>query len=167
VRAGAASGAHPVVVVTGHEAERVAEALHALPVKLVHNPNFGEGLSTSLRAGLAALPSDADGALILLGDMPFIEAGDLKALIAALSAKGSQAICVPVCDGRRGNPVLWGAAYFPAMTQLSGDAGAKRLIGEHEAYVVEVPVSSNAIFTDLDTLEDLARVQTRVRETRG
>ena len=94
------SGADPVVVVTGFEAARVAEALSDLNVRVVHNPAFADGLSGSLRTGLEALPADCDGALILLGDMPKIDSSVLSALIAAFAAR--DAICVPVHRGRKG-----------------------------------------------------------------
>jgi molybdenum cofactor cytidylyltransferase len=150
-----ASAARPVVVVTGFEAERVAEALRGLDVLFVHNPDFAAGLSTSLRAGLAALPAKSDGALILLGDMPFVETGDLAALIDAMKELNS--ICVPARHGRWGNPILWGRAYFPEMMRLSGDAGAKRLLEVHRDRVTEVEAVSDGIFADLDTCLDLAR----------
>ena len=140
----------PVVVVTGFEAERIAEALRGLDVTCVYNPDFAAGLSTSLRAGLAALPATSDGALILLGDMPFVEAGDVAALIAAFAAKGRTSICVPVRHGRWGNPILWGAAYFPEMMRLSGDAGAKRLLEVHRERVTEVEAASDGIFADIE-----------------
>jgi molybdenum cofactor cytidylyltransferase len=156
-RGAIASGADPVVVVTGHEASRVAEALGNLNVTVAHNPAFAEGLSTSLKTGLTALPSDCDGALILLGDMPEIGDSDLAALIAAFAARDS--ICVPVHQGKRGNPVLWGAAYFAEIKALTGDAGAKPLIARHADHVIEVPVASVGIFADIDTPSDLARLK--------
>jgi molybdenum cofactor cytidylyltransferase len=155
-----ASGAVcPVIVVTGFEADRVAAALRGLDVTIVNNPDFEQGLSTSLRAGLAALPPDCDGALILLGDMPQIESCDIAALIWA--AKDRHAICIPVKDDKQGNPVLWGAAYFAEMMQLTGDSGAKQLLAKHRECIVEVPIASDRIFTDIDTpgdLEDLRAV---------
>jgi molybdenum cofactor cytidylyltransferase len=153
-----ASGARPIVVVTGFEAERVTDALRGLDLTCFHNPDFAAGLSTSLRAGLAALPADCDGALILLGDMPFVEAGDLEALIAAFAAKGPNSICVPARHGRWGNPILWGRAYFPQMMRLSGDAGAKRLLEAHCERVTEVEAASDGIFADIDAPSDLARL---------
>ena len=144
-------------MVTGFEAARVAEALSDLNVVVVHNPAFAEGLSGSLRTGLEALPADCDGALILLGDMPKIDSGVLTALIAAFAAR--DAICVPVHRGKRGNPILWGAAHFAEMMSLTGDAGAKRLLPRHEARVREVPVASSGIFADVDTPSDLARLK--------
>jgi molybdenum cofactor cytidylyltransferase len=154
-----ASGARPVVVVTGFEAQRIAEALRGFDVLSVHNADFAAGLSTSLRAGLAALPADCDAALILLGDMPFVEAGDLEALIAAFAAKDRNSICVPVRHGRWGNPILWGAAYFPEMMRLSGDAGAKRLLEVYRERITEVEAVSYGIFADIDTPLDLARLK--------
>ena len=150
-----ASGAKPVIVVTGHEAAAVAAALRGLAVTIVVNPAYADGLSTSLRAGLRALPAGIDGALILLGDMPEIETSVLTALVAAFTDHA--AICVPVRHGRRGNPVLWGSAYFAEMMQLTGDSGAKPLMARHEARLVEVEVATDAIFEDVDAPEDLAR----------
>ncbi|MCJ7597823.1 MAG: nucleotidyltransferase family protein [Methyloceanibacter sp.] len=156
-----ASGAHPVIVVTGFEASSVAAALGDLKVTIVPNPTYAEGLSTSLRTGLVALPADADGALILLGDMPAVERSDLDALMAAFALKGPQAICVPVRHGRRGNPVLWGATYFAEMMAISGDIGAKQLLAQHQERVIEVAIGSDGIFADVDTPSDLARLKTR------
>ena len=152
-----ASGADPVIVVTGFEADRIEEALRGLTVTFAHNPNFDEGMSSSIKAGLEALPADCDGAMILLGDMPEVEASDIEALMAAFA--GREAICVPMRDGRQGNPVLWGASYFAEMMHLSGDVGAKQLIAKHAEHVIEVPVASNGIFADVDTPADLARLR--------
>jgi molybdenum cofactor cytidylyltransferase len=153
-----ASAASPIVVVTGFAHQRIAEALRGLDVAFVHNPDFALGLSTSLRTGLAALPTDCDGALILLGDMPLVEAGDLDALIAAFAGKDRNSICVPARHGRQGNPVLWGRAYFPEMMRLKGDAGAKRLLEIHRERVIEVEAVSDGIFADFDVPADLARL---------
>jgi molybdenum cofactor cytidylyltransferase len=162
VEAAIASGADPVIVVTGFEAPRIAEALGDLKVSIVPNPNFEQGLSTSLQTGLGALPPNSDGALVLLGDMPGVESTDLEALMAAFAAKGRQSICVPVNRGRRGNPVLWGAAYFTEMMRISGDVGAKQLIAQHQERVTEVPVESDGIFADVDTPADLVRLKSKL-----
>ncbi|MGE5259422.1 MAG: nucleotidyltransferase family protein [Actinomycetota bacterium] len=162
VSAAIASGADPVVVVTGFESDRVEEVLRGLSATFIHNPDFEEGMSSSIHAGIKALPKDCDGAMILLGDMPAIAASDLEALMAAFAKGGSEAICVPVRDGKRGNPLLWGRSYFAEMMQLSGDAGAKQLIAKHQAHVVEVEVESDGIFADVDTPEDLARLKAKL-----
>jgi molybdenum cofactor cytidylyltransferase len=154
-----ASGGNPVIVVTGFEDDRVKEALRGLDVTFANNPNFDEGMSGSIRTGLAALPAGSDGAMILLGDMAEVGASDLRLVMAAFA--GRDAICIPVRDGRRGNPVLWGASYFAEMMRLSGDVGAKQLIAKHPAHVTEVPVGSDGIFADVDTPADLARLRLR------
>jgi molybdenum cofactor cytidylyltransferase len=160
------SGARPVIVVTGFESPRIEHALRDVKVTIVHNAAYAEGLSTSLRTGLRALPADADGALILLGDMPEIESGDIDALMVAFAADARRAICVPVRHGRRGNPVLWGAAYFAEMMSLSGDIGAKQLMTRHQERVTEAAVASDGIFADVDTLSDLARLKARTGSDR-
>ena len=152
-----AGGAQPVMVVTGHEAPAVAAALRGLDVTIVANPDYADGLSTSLRAGLRALPPGIDGALILLGDMPEVEGSVLRALMAAFT--GTNAICVPVRHGRRGNPVLWGCRYFAEMMELTGDSGAKLLMARHEAQLIEVEVMTDSIFEDVDAPEDLERLK--------
>jgi len=157
VGAAISSGSDPVIVVTGFEADRIEAALRGLSVTFAHNAQFAKGMSSSIKAGLKAIPKDCDGALILLGDMPEVEASDIEALIAAFA--GREAICVPVRDGRQGNPVLWGASYFREMIDLTGDAGAKSLIVRHAEHVIEVPLASNGIFADVDTPDDLARLR--------
>jgi molybdenum cofactor cytidylyltransferase len=156
VEAALASRARPVLVVTGHQEDRVRAALAGLDVAFVGNPLFAEGLSTSLKAGIAAVPVSCDGGLVLLGDMPRIEASHLDCLIEAF-APG--AIVVPVHEGRQGNPVLWPRRRFAELLQLEGDAGAKRLIAAHPQDVREVAVGDDAILSDVDTPEALARIR--------
>jgi molybdenum cofactor cytidylyltransferase len=155
------SGAEAVIVVTGFEARRLEEAMRGSNVTIAHNAYYEQGLSATIQTGLEALPPNIDGALILLGDMPEIESKDLRALIAAFTARDGQGICVPVRHGSRGNPVLWGACYFAEMMALSGDVGAKQLLARHAENVVEVPVSSDGIFVDVDTAADMERLQTK------
>lgn len=144
-----------VTVVTGHEADAVRDILAPLDVAFVHNPDYAEGLSTSLRSGVAALPRDADAAIVCLGDMPAIETGLIDALIAAYDPGHGKTICVPVKDGKRGNPVLWGRDHFRALMGVSGDVGARHLIGENAEAVAEVDAQDEAIFLDLDTPDAL------------
>lgn len=155
VRAAMASQAEGVVVVTGHEAARVEAALVDEPVLLVRNDLHESGLASSLRAGIRALEPGVEGALICLGDMPWVGIEVLDALIDAFDPGRGQAICVPTCDGERGNPVLWGADFFGVIGGLTGDEGARRLLGECAESVVEVPVRDRGIFRDLDTEADL------------
>jgi len=162
VRAALLSKAAEVVVVAGHDAGRVRAALPADPkLTVVENPDYAQGLSTSLRRGLAAVPASSDGAIICLGDMPRITARHIDTLIAAFAPMGAGAICVPVHDGKRGNPVLFARRYFDEMRAASGDSGAKHLIGAHADHVHEVAIDDDAIFADLDTPADLAAFRAR------
>jgi molybdenum cofactor cytidylyltransferase len=155
VEAALDSSARPVVVVAGHERERVEAALAGADVKLVHNPDFVEGLSTSLKAGLAALPQDVDGALVLLGDMPRVTSGLIDRLIDAFDPAAGGLAVVPVREGHRGNPVLFSRVFFPELQTVTGDVGARGLLGSHGERVVEVPVDDDAAFLDVDTPEAL------------
>lgn len=159
VEAALASAAAPVLVVTGHQAADVQAALAGLKVAFVHNPDYAVGLSSSLKAGIGAVPESVDGALVLLGDMPQIAAAHLDRLLAAFAAETASAIIVPTHAGKRGNPVLWPRAYFAEMLQLEGDAGAKRLLVAHASGVRKVDLGTDAIFADVDTPEALAEVR--------
>jgi molybdenum cofactor cytidylyltransferase len=161
VEAAQASAASPVLVVTGHQEADVRAALTGLKVTFVHNPDYAVGLASSLKAGIEAVPNSADGALVLLGDMPQISAAHLDRLMAAFAVEGRTGIIVPVHAGKRGNPVLWPAAYFPEMLQLEGDAGARRLLAAHASRVREVDLGTEAIFLDVDTPGALAQVRSR------
>jgi len=150
-----ASRARPIVAVLGNQADTVDIALGKLPVKRVRNPEFAAGLSTSLKRGIAALPSDLDGVIVCLGDMPLISGRHLERLIAAFNPLEGRAIIVPTRRGKRGNPVLWSRQFFPEMTGLAGDVGAKHLIGEHAEFVAEVEMDDAAVLVDIDTPEAL------------
>jgi molybdenum cofactor cytidylyltransferase len=151
------SRAEPVVVVTGHEPERVGAALAGRAVTIVHNPDFEHGLSTSLIAGMDALPHTADGAVVCLADMPRIDAGLIDRLIAAYNPLEGRAIVVPTHRGKRGNPVLWDRRFVAEMRDLAGDVGARHLIGAHGDQVAEVEIDSDAVLIDIDTPEALDR----------
>ncbi len=154
-----ASQISQILAVTGHQADDVAAALAALDVGSVHNPNYADGLSTSLQAGVAALGDDIDGVMVLLGDMPRITPGHINRLIAAFNPVEGRAICVPTYQGKRGNPVLFAARFFAEMTTVGGDSGAKHLIGQHEDDLVEVPMDDDGIFLDVDTPDALTAIR--------
>jgi molybdenum cofactor cytidylyltransferase len=157
-----ASRAKPVIVVTGHQRERVEAALAGLPLKLVHNPDFADGLATSVRVGIATVPSGADGALICLGDMPQVDAALINRLIDAFDPEQGALGVVPSINGKRGNPVLWSRRFFPDLMAIEGDVGARRLIGRYGEAVIEVPVTGKAAFTDVDTEEALAGLKAEI-----
>ena len=148
-----------ISVVIGHRGQEVTQALAGLPVSPVSNPEYRNGLSTSLSAGIRALPPGTDGALIVLGDMPNVDARLIDQLIDAFEPNQGSSICVPAFRGRAGNPVLWGASYFWELQAVKGDNGAKHLIGEYANAVEMVEVDNASIFLDADTPEELARIR--------
>lgn len=166
VKAALGSQAVEVVVVLGHMAGEIRPAIEkALPakakVRFVTNPDFADGLSTSVRTGIEALGSNIDAAIVQLGDMPGVGAALLNRLMAAFSPVEGRSICVPTVGGKRGNPVLWARRFFAEMGNLSGDSGAKHLIGEHADLVCEVEMTGEAAITDIDTPEALAAWRAR------
>src|SRR3954447_2737033 len=154
-----ASRAKPVIVVTGHQKERVERALAGVPVTIGHNPDFAAGLSTSLKTGIAAVPADADGIIVCLGDMPQVTAKLIDRLIAAFDPERGALVAIPTIAGKRGNPVLWSRRFFPDLAAVEGDVGARHLIGGYGEAVVEVPVEDAAALTDVDTPEALTAVR--------
>ncbi|MGO4715151.1 NTP transferase domain-containing protein [Bradyrhizobium sp. 2TAF24] len=149
------SKAAPVIVVTGHQADAVRAALAGLDVTFVHNADFASGLASSVKAGVAAVPADVDGAVVCLGDMPMVEAALIDRLIEAFDPDRGALIAVPVSDGRRGNPVLWSRRFFPELMTLDGDTGARHLIARHGEALAEVPVEGKGAFLDIDTPDAL------------
>lgn len=149
-----ASKAAGVTLVTGHQSVLVEEALQGLDLVLVHNPDFANGLSTSLKAGIAAAPASADGALIMLGDMPGITSGDIDRLIDVFRASGGASIVRAVCNGKRGNPVILPRSLFAAVGKLHGDTGARHLIESANVGVIDVDIGPGATI-DVDTPEAL------------
>ncbi len=160
-----ASHARPVIVVTGHQRERVEAALAGLPVKFVHNPHFADGLGTSLKAGIAALPADVDGAIVCLGDMPQVDAPLIDRLIGAFDPNKGALVVVPTIDGKRGNPVVWSRRFFPDLMAVEGDVGARYLIGRYSEAVSELPLTGTATLTDVDTPEALEAVKAELERS--
>jgi molybdenum cofactor cytidylyltransferase len=157
----AASKAKPVTIVTGNQPDKVERAVNGIAASFVHNADFALGLSTSLKAGIAALPKDIDGVLVCLGDMPLVSPGTIDKLIAAFNPLEGRAIVVPMHAGKRGNPVLWGAQYFDEMKSLGGDQGARKLFDLHADDIVEVQIDDESILFDVDTPDKLAEARNR------
>ena len=146
------------------QAGEVEKALRGLKVTFVHNPDFAAGLASSVKTGIAAVPSGADGAVICLGDMPLIDSQLIDRLIEAFAPDRGQLIALPVSDGRRGNPVLWARRFFNELMTLDGDIGARHLIAKHSEAVAEVPVEGHGAFLDIDTPQALADAQQSRRQ---
>jgi molybdenum cofactor cytidylyltransferase len=149
-----ASKAESTVVVTGHQANRIRDALAGLDLPVAHNADFASGLASSLKAGISALPDDAAGALIVLGDMPEVLPADLDRLIGAFEREGGRAVVRATHDGKRGNPVILPRALLPAVAHLEGDTGARHLIESEGVDVIDIEIGAGAA-VDVDTPEAL------------
>jgi CTP:molybdopterin cytidylyltransferase MocA/xanthine/CO dehydrogenase XdhC/CoxF family maturation factor len=155
VEAALAGHLDPVIVVTGHDAAAIRAALADTSATFVHNVDFAKGLSTSLRAGIRALPAHCDGALVLLGDMPDISPALIGGIVAAFDPDAGRALCVATAKGRRGHPVLLGRQFFAEIEALDGDSGARSLMAKNPDRVFEVEADNDAPLIDIDTQEAL------------
>jgi CTP:molybdopterin cytidylyltransferase MocA len=146
------------VVVVGESAERLREVCWPYGFKMVENPDWAQGMSTSVRAGLRSLGPEARAAVVLLADQPLVGTGAVERLVAAFEA-GAR-VAVATYDGRPRNPVLFSREVWPLlMTELSGDEGARPFLRRHPELVVQVPCEGVGDPADIDTVEDLRRLE--------
>lgn len=157
-----AAGLDPLVVVLGHEAALVGAALAGLPVRAVENARHAEGMNTSLSAGVAALPPEAEAAVVLLADMPFVEPAQIAAVVARWRETGA-----PLVASRYGAapapPTLYARALFPRLTGGTGEGRGRevvRALGEAARFVDQPP----SALADLDVAEDVARARARLEQ---
>ncbi len=149
-----ASQISSIIAVLGCRPDEARALFEGAATKFVLNENYREGLSTSLKAGIAAVPDDVDGAMIFLGDMPDVDSALIDRMIAAFDPSQMRAIVLPKRGGRRGHPVLWGRGFFSLiLDQSTGDSGARHLLGKYADWAVEIEAGHDGIFTDLDTPE--------------
>src|SRR5512142_1665805 len=125
-----ASDAAEIVLVLGHAAENVKKAISTEQIRIVHNPDYQQGMGTSLRAGLAAVSADASAGLIVLADQPFVRPETLNGLISCHQESKPQ-IIIPMYRGFRGNPVLLDRSVFEELKELNGDVGCRAIFGSH------------------------------------
>jgi molybdenum cofactor cytidylyltransferase len=142
-----------VLVVVGNAGDAVATALAGLPLRIIVNPAYAEGQSTSLRAGIAALDSEVAAALVMLGDQPFVTTAIIDQIVADWRATRA-AIVAPVYRGLRGNPVLFARIAFPELLAVAGDQGARGVLAADPARVHCVPFDDARPLADIDTPED-------------
>jgi molybdenum cofactor cytidylyltransferase len=151
-----ASAVDEVVVVLGHEAEKVRAALEGRKVRFVENPDFREGLRTSVRAGIEAVSSHAGAFMIYLADQPLLTPEEVNLLIRALTEarKVNKSIVVPFFCGRRGNPVILDCSYKEAILDVVGETGCRRVIKRNPEQVFVVEMETDHVVRDIDTMED-------------
>lgn len=147
------------VVVVGDDAERLRDVCEPYGVRIVENPDWAEGQSTSVRTGLRACDPDSRAAVVLLADQPLVGAGAVERLVAAY--EGGAKIAVATYGGRPRNPVLFSREVWPLLeAELSGDEGARAFLRRHQELVTHVPCDGAGDPTDVDTREDLLRLKT-------
>ena len=144
-----------IIVVTGHEPQRVIDALAGLPVRHLLNEAYASGLAGSIRVGLSATHS-ADGVLILLGDMPLVSTELLRALMQRAACMSEKWAIVPVHAGQWGNPVLLLSAGFGMVSGIDGDKGLRAILMKHRDLIDEMETDDTSILVDIDTPETLA-----------
>jgi molybdenum cofactor cytidylyltransferase len=161
-----ASAVDEIIVVLGHQADRVRAVIGEKRVTFVENPDYQQGLSTSVRAGFAAIPSQASAVMIYLADQPLLEPGDVNFLIHAFAeaGKADKSIVVPFFRGQRGNPVIVNSSYRASIASIAGDIGCRRVIKQNPDQVLTVEMETDHVIRDIDTMEDYQKL---VAETEG
>ncbi len=155
--AAVAAGLAQVVVVIGANADAVRTALAGLPVEIVLNEGWADGLSSSIRAGLGALHPRTQAALLVLGDQPALAADLLRLLVDRYLATGAP-IVAPFYQGRRGNPVLFDRRLFYELSAVEGDRGGRALVDRYRDQVERVDVEDAAVIMDIDSPQDYERI---------
>ncbi|MBV8456782.1 MAG: molybdopterin-binding/glycosyltransferase family 2 protein [Acetobacteraceae bacterium] len=157
------SKARPILVVTGHQPREIEQVLGGRPVRYVHASDYAEGLAASLKAGIAAVPSEAAAAIVCLGDMPLVTGRMIDRLLEAYEPEHGRLIVMPTFCGKQGNPMIWDSRFFPEIMEISGDSGARFLVGRHADVLAEVEMGDDAVVRDFDTPESLATLPQRLR----
>ena len=150
-----------MTVVTGFDENKIVNALSGLNVNFVKNINFREGLSSSLKAGLANITPTPSAVIICLADMPKIQPEHINQLIENFDPLKGWEICIPTNNGKRGNPVIIGSRFFPYIFETSGDFGAKQVMKQHSDKIVEVEIGTSDIHFDIDTQDEYENFTTR------
>lgn len=147
------SAVNEVIVVIGHRAEEVIRLIATRPVKLAVNPNYEQGMSTSIIAGLNLVDSQAQAVMLALGDQPAIDSQTINRLIKAFYTH-DKGIAIPTYQGRRGHPIIFAIKYKEKLLELKGDIGGRQIVKDHPDDILEVAVNSESILTDIDTISD-------------
>ncbi len=152
-----ASGFSSLLMVTGYRADEVRAA--AAPIETCYNPDYASGMASSLTCGLAALPENCEGAVIVLGDMPFIRPAHYKAILEAITAAPAAKALVPVVKGEWAHPVAIRRSLFAPIMMVQGDKGARAVLKAHAEHVLCWPCDDQALLCDLDTPEALQQAR--------
>jgi molybdenum cofactor cytidylyltransferase len=151
-----ASTIDKLLVVTGHQAERITEELSARPVSIMHNPDYESGMLSSVRCGLRALPQQCEAILVALGDQPSITSALVELMVQSFDTAEKQ-ILVPLYNGRRGHPILFSRLYREEILTHFDDVGLRGLLRAHPDEVFELTVSTPCVLSDMDYPQDYQR----------
>ena len=154
-----------VILVLGSEAEAVRKKVAARPVRITVNPDYRQGMSTSIAKGLDSVSDKAGAMMLALADQPFIDSRVINRLIDEFDTH-NKGIAVPVYQGRRGHPIIFAIKYRGELLELSGDTGGKEIIDRHPDDVLEVSVDSEDIHIDIDDMSSYLREKSKL-EKRG
>ncbi len=146
------SNVNELIVVLGYKAEEVKKTIRSKQVKTVINPDYVQGMSTSIVAGIKMVNRDTRAVMIVLGDQPFIDSKTINDLITAFSIN-DKGIVIPVFQGRRGNPVIFSIKYKNELLNLKGDIGGRDIVSRNPDDVQELMVNCEGVLTDIDTPE--------------
>lgn len=147
------SALHEIIVVLGHDAKKIEQAIDLSGTKVVRNIAYSKGQSTSLIKGLESISPICNAAIFLLGDQPLVTAAIINRLIDAFETS-STPIVIPYCNGKRGNPVIIARPLFHRLKSLSADTGARALFDEFKKSILKVSIPDGAILIDIDTMDD-------------
>jgi len=147
------SAVSETIVVLGYKEEEIRKTIAGKPVKIAINPDYQQGMSTSIIAGLKQIDKRASAVLIALGDQPFVDSQTITSLVEAFIAN-SRGIIIPVYQGRRGNPVIFAIKYKGELLNLKGDVGGREIIKRHPDDVLEVTGNCEGVLLDINTAEN-------------
>jgi molybdenum cofactor cytidylyltransferase len=144
-----------ITTVIGYQGQLVRRALKNHNINFIENPDYSRGMGTSIHAGILSLGIDVGAALIVLGDMPFVDPETVNLLLRAHKNRTGKSVFVPTYNGKRGNPVLWDKDLFPELLSLRPGHGGKKFMKECPKFVQEINVCDDGILVDIDLQEDL------------
>jgi molybdenum cofactor cytidylyltransferase len=151
------SAVSETIVVLGYRNEEIRQTISGKPVKIAINPDYQQGMSASIIAGLKQVDKRARAVLIALGDQPFVDSQTITSLVEAFIAN-KRGIIIPVYQGRRGNPVIFAVRYKGELLNLKGDVGGREIIKRHPDDVLEVTVNCEGVLLDIDTAENYTSI---------
>jgi len=149
----AGSAVDEIIVVLGYRAEEITKTIATKPVKIAINPNYREGMSTAITAGLNLVAGQSKAVMLALGDQPLVDSQTINRLIGQFY-NHDKGIVIPTYQGKRGHPVIFAIKYKPELLELKGDIGAREIIKNHADDTLEVAVDSEGIISDIDTRSD-------------